>query len=92
MIYLVYGDQYPLLSKRVKRMVKSILGDEIDEFSYVRMSSKEVLVQDIVYECSLLPFLGKKVVRIDEPYYLTSNKERVSIEKDQDYDAFKKFI
>ena len=92
MIYLVYGDQYPLLSKRVKRMVKSILGDEIDEFSYVRINAKETLVQDIIYECSLLPFMGKKVVRIDDPYFLTSVKEKVSIEKDQDYDSFKKFI
>ena len=47
MIYLVYGDQYPLVSKRVKRLVKSILLDEIDEFSYVRVSAKEVLMQDI---------------------------------------------
>ena len=92
MIYLVYGDQYPLLSKRVKRMVKSILGDEIDEFSYVRVNAKDTIVQDIIYECSLLPFMGKKVVRIDDPYFLTSIKEKVSIEKDQDYDAFKKFI
>ena len=92
MIYLVYGDQYPLLSKRVKRMVKSILQDEIDEFSYVRINAKETLMQDIIYECSLLPFLGKKVVRIDDPYFLTSVKEKVSIEKDQDYDSFKKFI
>lgn len=92
MIYLVYGDQYPLLSKRVKRMVKSILGDEIDEFSYVRINAKETLVQDIVYECSLLPFIGKKVVRIDDPYFLTSIKEKVSIEKDQDYESFKKFV
>ena len=89
MIYLVYGDQYPLLSKRVKRMVKSILQDEIDEFSYVRINAKETLVQDIIYECSLLPFLGKKVVRIDDPYFLTSLKEKVSIEKEQDYDSFK---
>lgn len=92
MIYLVYGDQYPLLSKRVKRMVKSILGDEIDEFSYVRINAKETLVQDIVYECSLLPFIGKKVVRIDDPYFLTSVKEKVNIEKEQDYDSFEKFV
>lgn len=92
MIYLVYGDQYPLLSKRVKRMVKSILGDEIDEFSYVRINAKETLVQDIIYECSLLPFMGKKVVRIDDPYFLTSVKEKVSLEKDQDYESFKKFV
>ena len=36
--------------------------------------------------------MGKKVVRIDEPYFLTSVKERVSIDKEQDYDSFKKFI
>lgn len=92
MIYLVYGDQYPLVSKRVKKLVTSILKEEIDEFNYVRINAKDTLVQDIAYECSLLPFGERKVIRIDNPYFLGSIKERVSIEKDQDYKSLARYI
>ena len=61
MIYLVYGEQYPLLSKRVKRLVKSILGDEkyikelyltcnffdIDEAPYVTIN-KDVIPDSFI--------------------------------------------
>lgn len=92
MIYLVYGDQYPLVSKRVKKILNSILVDGIDEFNYVRYNAKETLIQDILYEASLLPFLGKKVIRVDNPYFLSTSKERTSIEKEQDYQEFEKYI
>lgn len=92
MIYLVYGEQYPLVKKRAQRIIKSVLNDEIDDFSYVRMNGKEDLVQDIVYECNLIPLGGKKVVRIDEPYFLTSIKEKVSIDKEQDFKTLSDYI
>ena len=92
MIYLVYGEQFPLVSKRVKKMITSILPDGIDEFNYVRFNAKEVSVQDIAYECSLIPFGDRKVVRVDNPYFLGSIKERVSIEKDQEYKELVKYI
>ena len=75
MVYLVYGEQFPLVSKRVKKLINSILKDGIDEFNYIRINARETLVQDIAYECNLLPFMGNKVVRIDNPYFLLSSKE-----------------
>lgn len=92
MIYLVYGDQFPLVSKRVKKIISSILTEGIDEFNYSRINAKEVLVQDICYECSLFPMDDKKVIRIDNPYFLSTNKEKTSIEKDQDYKSLVKYI
>lgn len=92
MIYLVYGDQFPLVSKRVKKIISSILTDGIDEFNYSRINAKEVLVQDICYECSLFPMGDKKVIRVDNPYFLSTNKEKTSIEKDQDYKSLVKYI
>lgn len=92
MVYLVYGEQFPLVSKRVKKLINSILKDGIDEFNYIRINAKETLVQDIAYECSLVPFMGNKVIRIDNPYFLDSSKERVSIEKEQDYQELIKYI
>ena len=92
MIYLVYGEQFPLVSKRVKKLITSILPDGIDEFNYVRFNAKEVTVQEIAYECSLLPFGDRKVIRVDNPYFLGSIKERISIEKDQEYKELVKYI
>ena len=92
MIYLVYGEQFPLVSKRVKKLITSILADGIDEFNYVRFNAKEETVQEIAYECSLLPFGDRKVIRVDNPYFLGSIKERISIEKDQEYKELVKYI
>lgn len=92
MIYLVYGEQFPLVKKRVQKLIRSILPDGEDEFNSVRLNAKEVTVQDIVYECSLLPFGDRKVVRVDNPYFLGSIKERIPIEKDQNYDQLLGYI
>jgi DNA polymerase-3 subunit delta len=86
MVYIVYGDQYPIVDKRVKKMVKTLLdGESPDEFNYLRINAREVLAQDIAFEISLLPLGGKKVLRIDNPYFLTSVREKVAIDKDQDF-------
>ncbi len=92
MVYLIYGEQYPIILKRTKKIVKSILNDEIDDFSYVKLNAKEVLSQDIVKECSLLPFGGNKVVQIDNPYFLSNEREKVSIDKEQDYSSLVNYI
>lgn len=92
MIYLVYGEQFPLVSKRVKKIINSILVDGIDDFNYVRFDAKEMTVQDLVYECSLLPFGDHKVVRVDNPYFLGSIREKISIEKDQKYSVLENYI
>ena len=92
MIYLVYGEQFPLVNKRVKKLISSILVNGADEFNFVRFNAREVNVQDIAYECSLLPFADRKVVRVDNPYFLNNTKERVSIEKEQDYEKLIKYI
>lgn len=92
MIYLVYGEQFPLVSKRVKKIINSILVDGIDDFNYVRFDAKEMTVQDLVYECSLLPFGDHKVVRVDNPYFLVSIREKISIEKDQKYSVLENYI
>ncbi len=92
MVYLIYGEQYPIVLKRTKKLVKQILNDEIDEFSYVKMNAKVDLVEDIVKECTLLPFLGNKVVQVDNPYFLSNEREKVSFDKDQDFTSLVNYI
>lgn len=92
MVYLIYGEQYPIILKRTKKLVKSILNDEIDDFSYVKINAKEVLAQDIVKECNELPFGGNKVVQIDNPYFLSNEKEKATIDKEQEFDGLVDYI
>ncbi len=92
MVYLIYGEQYPIILKRTKKLVKSILNDEIDDFSYVKLNAKETLAQDILKECNLLPFGGNKVVQIDNPYFLSNERDKASIDKEQEFDGLVDYI
>ena len=94
MIYLIYGHQLPVIKKTLKNLVKQCLnGEEINDFNYLRVSSRLELVQDIVFECMSSPlFCEKKVVVVSEPYYLSLDKEKTSLEKDQDYDKLINYI
>ncbi|MGN1295110.1 MAG: DNA polymerase III subunit delta [Bacilli bacterium] len=93
MIYLVYGEQYPIIKKRVNKIVNQCFNGEIDEFSYVKINGREVTVQDIVSECEFIP-LGsdRKVIYVYNAYFLGSIKEKVAIESDQDYERLEKFL
>lgn len=93
MIYFLYGDQYPTLKKQLKKLKEMLLGDTVDEFNYVSLSAKEVPVQDIVSEASKPAlFSPKKMIVIFDPYFLTTSKEKVDIEKIQDYEVLKKYL
>ena len=93
MIYLIYGEQYPTIKKHLKKLKNQILGEDFDEFSYVSLSCKTTLVQDIVSEASKPAlFSPKKMIVASEPYFLTTSKEKVDIEKHQDYEVLKKYL
>ena len=93
MVYLIYGEQYPTVKKHLNKLKHQILGDEIDEFSFVSLSCKTTLIQDIVSEANKPAlFSSRKMIVASEPYFLTTSKERVDIEKHQDYDVLKKYL
>lgn len=94
MIYVIYGPQYPVIKKTLKTLINQLLGDtEIDDFNFQKVSSKLVLVQDIVFDAMSLPLTSeKKVIVVTEPYYLSSEKEKVSIDKEQDFDVLVKYL
>lgn len=93
MIYLLYGEQYPTIKKQLKKLKETLLPNGEDDFNYVSISSRNVLVQDIVSECNKpAMFSDKKVVVVLQPYYLTNSKDKCDLEKQQDYDCLKKYI
>ena len=77
MIYVIYGEQYPLLKKRMKKLVKSLLDDSIDEMNFARYSLRTDLIQDIVKELDYLA-LGydkkvKLIVAVEDSYAYVVN-------------------
>ncbi len=78
MIYLVYSKQSLFVEKEVKRIVKSSIGDDINEFSYVSYDLTQDLLQDIVEDAKTLPFMVEtKVVLVKNAYIFTTVKDKM---------------
>ncbi len=86
MIYVIYGEQYPLLKKRMKKLVKTLLSDQIDAMNFSRYSLRNDLIQDIVNELdySALGY-DKKVVVIEDFYPLANDNK--NNDKSQNFDS-----
>ena len=85
MIHLVYSNQSSEIKKVVKAIAKQFL-PETDDMNFVRYDGNNTLVQEIVDEANYVPLgYDKKVVCVDNCYFLMKPKPRNKIESDQDY-------
>ena len=85
MIYLIYGNQTPSIKNRIKRLVKEFLG-ESDEMNFVRYDGCNVLIQECVDDANYIPLgYDKKIVVVENCYFLEKPKPRNKIESDQNY-------
>lgn len=93
MIYVIFGQQYPVIKKRVKKIIQANLTEPSDDFNTVYFNARTTTVQNIVLDARSLP-LGSdhKIIVVENPYFLVSPKEKVNIEKEQNYDKLKEFI
>jgi len=65
MNYILYGEQYPMIKKRLKKILEENLG-EVDDFNVVKFDYKDDLADEICSEAAMLP-LGyeSKAVVVD---------------------------
>ena len=94
MIYLIYGNQSPTIKSQIKKITKTFLGeDNVDDFNFVKLDGNNVLVQDAVDECRYVSLgYDKKVVSLENCYFLLKPKPRNKIEQDQDYKKLISYI
>ena len=94
MIYFIYGNQSPTIKSQINKITKSFLdGMDVDEFNFVKIDGNNVLVQDAVDECRYVSLgYDKKVVSLENCYFLLKPKPRNKIEADQDYGVLKEYI
>lgn len=77
MNYILYGEQYPMIKKRLKKILKDRLVD-VDDFNAVKFDYSETDIQDIIDEASMLPLgYDAKAVIVDNATFLEpkGNKE-----------------
>lgn len=94
MIYLVYGNQGPTIKSQIKKIGEAFLEEEKpDELNFIKLDGHNSLVQDAVDECKYVS-LGyeKKVVSLENCYFLLKPKPRNKIEPDQNYDELISYI
>ena len=93
MVYFIYGNQSPTIKSQIKKIVAATLGSNVDEFNYVKLDGNNVLVQDAVDECRYVSLgYDKKVVSLENCYFLSKPKPKNKIESEQDYGLLEKYI
>ena len=85
MIHLVYSNQSSEIKKVIKAIAKQSL-PERDDMNFVRYDGNNTLVQEIVDDANYVPLgYDKKVVAVDNCYFLMKPKPKNKIEADQNY-------
>ena len=85
MIHLVYSNQSSEIKKVIKNIARQSL-PERDEMNFVRYDGNNTLIQEIIDEANYVPLgYDKKVVAVDNCYFLIKPKPTNKIESDQDY-------
>ncbi len=85
MIHLVYSNQSSEIKKIIKAIAKQSL-PERDDMNFVRYDGNNTLIQEIIDEANYVPLgYDRKVVAVDNCYFLMKPKPRNKLESDQDY-------
>jgi len=93
MIYFIYGNQSPTIRSLIKKIAKESLGSSLDDLSFVKMDGFNSLVQDAVSECQYLPLgADKKVVSLENCYFLQKEKVKNKLDPDQDFEVLIKYL
>lgn len=93
MIYFIYGNQSPTIRSQIKKIATSFLDNNVDEFNFVRVDGFNIPVQDAVSECQYVSLgYDKKVVSLENCYFLTKGKAKNKIDSEQDFDCLLDYL
>lgn len=82
-IYLLVGTEHYIIEDTVQQIIDNTLTEEEREFNLSKYDMKEHPVEIAIEEAYTFPFFGeKRVVIINDAYFLTANKEKTKVEHD----------
>ena len=92
MLHIVYSNQ----SSEIKKVIKAIAKQSLplrDDMNFVRYDGNNTLIQEIIDDANYVPLgYDRKVVAVDNCYFLIKPKPRNKIESDQDYRALFSYL
>lgn len=81
-IYLLFGIQDYLIQMMKKNITDEALSEEERDFNYSRYDMTEAPLEYAIEDAETVPFFGeKKVVVLDNAYFLTAEKAKTKIEQ-----------
>ncbi|RYL91560.1 DNA polymerase III subunit delta [Sporolactobacillus sp. THM7-4] len=81
-IYLLYGTQDYLIQLLTKNIIQEALPEEMRDFNLSRYDMLEVPIEEAIEDAETLPFMSdKKVVVLENPFFLTGEKVKAKIEQ-----------
>lgn len=82
-IYTLIGTESFLIETFKKTIKEEISQDEEDEFNIVSFDMAEIEVGEVIHEAETVPFFGdKKVIFVENPYFLTAEKKKNELNHD----------
>lgn len=76
MNYILYGEQYPMIKKRLEKLLKERLG-EPDDFNVAKFDLDNVDFEEAVMDASLLPLgYDRKAVVFDNVHFLSKGAKK----------------
>ena len=81
MNYILYGEQYPMIRKRLKKILKERLG-EVDDFNVIKFDYNEDILPEIIDEANMLPLgYDAKAVVVDKCSFLEAKAKKEVVDK-----------
>lgn len=92
MIFVLFGTQDLMVKNRLSRVLKERL-ENVDDFNCVKFEGNQTLIQDIIYEATLMPLgVERKAVVVYNAPFLTGDKVKTKFENEQDFSVLEKYI
>lgn len=92
MVIIIRGDQRAIIKKRLDKVLVNSL-TELNDFNVSKFDAKETPIQTILLDAEFLPFgVDKKAIVVDNAYFLSTQRNKEKIEKEQDYSSLDNYL
>ncbi|WP_462258600.1 DNA polymerase III subunit delta [Vagococcus teuberi] len=82
-VYVLLGKERYLTKQFKKQLVASGMNEEEQSFNLMTFDMKQDLLDNVMIEAQTIPFFGdRKIIFIQEPYFLTGEKKKTDVEHD----------
>jgi len=82
-VYLMYGQESFLINETKQLLIQTALNPEEEDFNLSTYDLEEVSIELAIEDAETIPFFGdRKVVVLQNPFFLTSEKTKSKVEHD----------